>query len=806
MQRKFETPRFLASSNYASSKQHLNMSRPSSGGPKLPASLLDTFGAGDHHGTARSRNYKQSRPASRKDQRKAFRVEKKQSRNQPRHTKAYSKFRSAVGTNQSRSPTPPKAVATTVLKPRNRIRLSQKNPSKLTEPHDDGLDLESRPSLSRAVKAKLDEDDAEIAALEKKLGVKGKAKPQRSLQDADGFDALLNGLDDYANEPSGKRKRSDYGDFLASKRRQADPSSGSESEDLSGDEIEESRESQSEFDEAASGHESIAGAENSDLDQDMFNRFGSDSDTEDTLFSHRVSNSQSRIEQDDVSNDAAIQSTSESGNKPRENPYMAPVSSHTLPNGEAGKYIPPSMRISSGASADDESRLRRQLKGLLNRLSESNIQNIMRDVESIYAHNARQHVTAILINLLMDQICDRSTLMDTFVILHAAFATAVYRVVGSHFGAQLLERIVKDFDRIYSAEKSNPSGSKEPTNLVALLAELYTFQVIGANVVFDYIRLFLANLSEINTELLLKIIQGCGSQLRHDDPTALKDIVILLQKSVAKAGEEQLPVRTKFMIETINDLKNNRLKAGAAASIVAAEQITRLKKTLATIDVQAKSIEPLGIGLVDIRSSAKEGKWWLVGASWRNEAQSGVAVSTVVQDTDTANRRESSGVEENVGTNLLLLAKEQRMNTDIRRAIFLNIMSAEDFKDAHTRLLKLKLKKSQELEIPRVLIHCAGAEQSYNPYYTLIAKQLCSEHRFKWAMQYGLWDLFKRLGEKTDGSEDMDNDVLEEGGEDITLKTIVNLGRLYGQLVADGSMSLASLKVIISFFRSTSTI
>jgi nucleolar MIF4G domain-containing protein 1 len=62
-------------------------------------------------------------------------------------------------------------------------------------------------------------------------------------------------------------------------------------------------------------------------------------------------------------------------------------------------------------------------------------------------------------------------------------------------------------------------------------------------------------------------------------------------------------------------------------------------------------------------------------------------------------------------------------------------------------------------------------------------------------MQYGLWDLFKRMGEKSKNVEDADVDMDDEEDGDIDLRQIVNLGRMYGQLIADGALSLTSLKV-----------
>jgi len=247
------------------------------------------------------------------------------------------------------------------------------------------------------------------------------------------------------------------------------------------------------------------------------------------------------------------------------------------------------------------------------------------------------------------------------------------------------------------------------------------------------------------------------------------------------------------MIESINNLKNNRVKTGVNASAIVSEHTIRMKKTLGSLNTRSiKASEPLRIGLSDIRDTEKKGKWWLVGASWRND---GVHNSKDLKRTSPA--AVSSEFLEGT-TDLLQLAKEQRMNTDIRRAVFITIMSATDYKDAHLRLLKLKLKRAQELEIPRVLIHCASCEQSYNPYYTLIARRLCSERKLKMAFQFSLWDIFKRLGEKNDGDDISDEE--EDGEEGLSARKIVNLGRMFGSLIANGGLSVTCLKVSAPIF------
>jgi nucleolar MIF4G domain-containing protein 1 len=116
-----------------------------------------------------------------------------------------------------------------------------------------------------------------------------------------------------------------------------------------------------------------------------------------------------------------------------------------------------------------------------------------------------------------------------------------------------------------------------------------------------------------------------------------------------------------------------------------------------------------------------------------------------------------------------------------------SIMSALDFQDAHMRLLKLRLTRTQQQEIPKVLLHCAGAEQAYNPYYGLVAHKLCSEKKMKMAFQFSIWAFFKRLGEKGDDEENEPN---------VELREIVNLAKMYAELILDGVLTIGILKVL----------
>lgn len=272
----------------------------------------------------------------------------------------------------------------------------------------------------------------------------------------------------------------------------------------------------------------------------------------------------------------------------------------------------------------------------------------------------------------------------------------------------------------------------------------------------------------------------------------------MMQPAIAKIGQSNLSIRTKFMIEALTSLKNNRLKSAAADSVVTAQATSRMKKLVGSLNNrQIRASEPLRASLDDIRNTKTKGKWWLVGASWTGNQAPTTEASAM--GTSAKKQKNSRSVTEPGGfgttTDLAQLAREQRMNTDIRRSIFITVMSAEDYTDAHNRLLKLRLKRKQAPEIPRVLVHCCGSETSYNPYYTLIARKLCEQRSLRMTFAFCLWDIFRRMGEDDGGraAEVFDEDEEDEG---VGMRKMVNLSRMYGSLIAEGALTLAVLKTL----------
>lgn len=393
-----------------------------------------------------------------------------------------------------------------------------------------------QPKINKRMQEKFAQDDAEISALEKKLGLKKGKKLGKSFEE-EGLADLLGDLDEDEGISVGKRKRSEDREWLERKRRRVAP--GIEEEEGEDDEDEVDDE---DIDEGEAGSHSaidqINGIALDDIESDseggdlmLFDdgdiaevdmdgeppeeSSGPEDDDDDDLDDTDQSEAQGDLEDialnhDDFSGfeseDAveAEEELDEAIRPARENPYIAPG---TTSDKSVGKYVPPSLRAPPSNDAELTGRLKRQVQGLLNRLSEANIISILGDVEKLYQNNPRQYVTSSLIDLLLGLLTDPTTLNETFIILHAGFISAVYKVVGADFGAQLIERLVESFDRHYKQAEKDEATGKECTNLMSLLAQLYNLQVIGPELVFDYIREFLNGLTELHTELLLRLVR-----------------------------------------------------------------------------------------------------------------------------------------------------------------------------------------------------------------------------------------------------------------------------------------------------------
>ncbi|CAJ2508786.1 Uu.00g138120.m01.CDS01 [Anthostomella pinea] len=726
----------------------------------LPASILHELDTHEPASRTGDRGHGRGRQQlSRKEQRKEARVQKRQSRS------SGSQLRRATPKQPSKQ-TPKQ----TQPPPRGRSRDHEFDEPDVDDDEEDedddeddddveddagelDLDAGSEEDSDQVTmperKKVVTEDDREIAALERKLGMKGKNSLPKSFEE-DGLGDLLDGLDDEPAAPSRtKRKAEGDDEWLAQKRRKAQAAATANTQDLSSG----GEGGGFDSDDDTSG---LDDEEDGDMDVDNDSDEDDDEDDDDDGFGGFSGTD------DEVAEPAKRQ---------RENPYVAPTTG-------IAKYVPPSLRKQAGSDSDAEAQLRKRVQGLINRLTLDSMIGIVKDVMALYDTNPRQTVTSTLVDLVLALVYSTLNQPDIFFTTVAGFVAAIHRAMGTAVSAFFVQQLVEVFEKHHKAAAGNLSdaGSK---HLIALLAELYNMQVIGCNLVFDYIRVFLEDLSELNTDLLLRIIQLCGPSLRRDDPHALQDIV-------HRSGSgKHVSVRTSFMIDEMKKLQSNKTKAAARNKDIA-EQRTQIRKRIGALGGK-QDVQPLRVGLKDIQNSDKQGKWWLVGASW-----SGNQSSVPLKQQDEADEVMIQ-VEDDLGIpDLWQLAREQGFNTEVRQRIFVAIHAATDYENADLLIRKLKLNKHQRKEIPEVIVRSGERQTVYNHYYTLVASKFTGDGRLGFQFRRALTIRFKKMGEDIDTGDGDDMDEEDESG-DYELRWLCNTAKMYGSLVASRDMKLVDI-------------
>ncbi|XP_078280978.1 nucleolar MIF4G domain-containing protein 1 isoform X2 [Rhinoraja longicauda] len=400
----------------------------------------------------------------------------------------------------------------------------------------------------------------------------------------------------------------------------------------------------------------------------------------------------------------------------------------------SGKYIPPQLRkLSETMTAkkkEELARLRKTVKGLLNRLSEPNMASISGQLEEFYMANSRKDMNETLTDVLLTACVTPALMPNRLMMEHVLLVSILHHNVGIEVGAHVLETVVKRFEE-YSRSVNE---GKECDNLLNLIAHFYNFHMIHSVLVFDILRKLANSFKEKDIELTLFLLKHVGFALRKDDAVTLREFIMEAQRKINNDGKQfHDQTRVRFMLEIMLALKNNDMRKIPGYD---PEPVERFRKLQRSLIHNSRGEFQLRVTLENLLSAEQVGRWWIVGSSWSVAPMIDHAVSKTQQDV----------VVGGLSGKLMELARKQRMNTDIRKNIFCVMMTSEDYLDAFEKLLRLGLKDQQEREIIHVLVHCCLQEKTFNPFYAFLVEKFCEyERRFQMTCQFSLWDRFREL-------------------------------------------------------------
>uniref|UniRef100_A0A8C4THK1 Nucleolar MIF4G domain-containing protein 1 n=1 Tax=Erpetoichthys calabaricus TaxID=27687 RepID=A0A8C4THK1_ERPCA len=436
--------------------------------------------------------------------------------------------------------------------------------------------------------------------------------------------------------------------------------------------------------------------------------------------------------------------------------------------GTTEKYIPPHLQRSAetidSKRREELDRLKRSVKGLINRLSEANIASISSQFEELYMAHSRKDMNDTLTDVLLVSCVIPSLMPARLLMEHVLLISILHHTVGMEVGAHFLETIVRKFDVFHLSS----SEGKESDNLLAMIAHMYNFNIVHCVLMFDILKKLLKTFTEKDIELILFLLKNVGFSLRKDDPLALKEVISEIQcKAGSLAPRMQEQPRVRFMLETLLALKNNDMRKIPGYDPEPVDRLRKLQRTLIHNNASGSDV-CLRVTLDSLLTADQVGRWWIVGSSWSGAP---MLNASDIKDKEIKSVGKASA-------KILELARKQRMNTDIRRNIFCVLMTSEDFLDAFEKLLRLGLKEHQQREIVHVLVDCCLQEKSFNPYYAVLAEKFCGyDRQFQMTIQFTMWDKFRDL-------------------TNLSSPAFSNLVNLLVHFLKKASLSLSVLKII----------
>lgn len=162
------------------------------------------------------------------------------------------------------------------------------------------------------------------------------------------------------------------------------------------------------------------------------------------------------------------------------------------------KYVPPHLRARMAAEQSDAAelargmdadpvrreklmRLKKVLKGYLNRLSEANMHKITTDIDNLYMQNSRHDMNETLMALLSDALISPVLSKERMVLEHALLLAALHANIGSEVGAHVLQTLINRFDEHFKRGiEIAPVEDKTLDNIILILCHMYTFRVSAA--------------------------------------------------------------------------------------------------------------------------------------------------------------------------------------------------------------------------------------------------------------------------------------------------------------------------------------
>jgi pre-mRNA-splicing factor CWC22 len=387
-----------------------------------------------------------------------------------------------------------------------------------------------------------------------------------------------------------------------------------------------------------------------------------------------------------------------------------------------GTYIPPArLRALQAQITDKTSKeyqrmaweaLKKSINGLINKVNVSNIKFI---VPELFGENLVRGRGLFCRSIMKAQAASLP-----FTPIYAAMASIVNTKL-PQVGDLLLSRLIVQFRKAFKRNDKAVCISS-----TTFIAHLCNQQVAHEMLAAQVLLLLLHKPTDDSVEIAVGLTREVGQHLEEmNAPIALA----VFDQFRNILHEADIDKRVQYMIEVLFQVRKDRYKDNPAIKeeldlVEEEDQITHR----ASLDDELETQDTLNIFKFDSEWEEHEEAYKKLKAEILGEDS----------DEDDEDRSDESEEEESDAEEQQMDIKDQS-NTNLvnlRRTIYLTIMSSIDFEECCHKLMKINLPAGLEPELPSMIIECCSQERTYSKFYGLIGERFAKINR--------LWsDLFE---------------------------------------------------------------
>ena len=289
-------------------------------------------------------------------------------------------------------------------------------------------------------------------------------------------------------------------------------------------------------------------------------------------------------------------------------------------------------------------------------------------------------------------------------------------------GELLVKRLIVQFKKAFKR-------NDKPVLLASttFLAQLTNVQVCHEMLAAQILLLLLHHPTDDSVEIAVNLTRECGQHLEEMNPAIANAIFDQFRHIL---NDSDIETRTQYMIEVLFQVRKDKYKNNVSIPeeldlVEEEDQITHRMGLDDELDVE----DGLNIFKYDAEYEEHEEAYRKLKSEILGEGDG--------EDDDEyeSGSGSESGPEDAAERELEI---KDQTNTDLvnlRRTIYLTIMSSIDFEEACHKLMKITLPAGQESELPSMIVECCSQEKTYSKFFGLLGERFAKLNRL-WATEF----------------------------------------------------------------------